>query len=913
MNSPDRNSVLMYAVPVFLIYFITSLLAFRFNFGSNGLPAGTNSLGTYADVLYTKKHLLDTWFSMTDWGQSLPGFTGPTVLYPFALLLNPTVFVRVTEFVAFLSAGLSMYLVALKVIRSQIAAFTSGFYYLLTAQTGQFFEGHLGLLIVFAFLPVFYYFIHLSIRKPGFTSLTVLAVILYAMASLGDLGGVYFALVVAVPVAVYLFIKRFNEVGFYSRREFMFILYGSLLFTGLMFTWLLPYLQGMKPEYTTSITSTFISFRNASGISPVYSIVGFVGDNSYILFGFHRVTYSIFQGSLWYLSSVYYVIPVILAVYVIIKRRMIVSLIFAASILAVVVSSANTIPGLWYFNYFLYEYVPLFNTVPALFRWTIFTVLGYSFIIAFLVRDLAAALRPGSGIWENMNSVSGLRKIILKAGRKKIVVIAVIAILTVIPVLQNFDVFTGSPQDFTFPSSYTSAYSYLNNSTYGNVMTIPFGVVYERPPWTGVSQSSSFMSPVYSGKNVVLFEAGTPYSRNMDYFIGNGMYNGFTDNITKYLESANVRYIVTTKYQNWSYASGIVYPANRSYSTFTNQTGLGNSIYQSNLQTVYELQNAASNVSFSPTYYVYYGNSSLLYEILNQPWYLGSSTPLINGSSIVTSQTQVLEHASGIIVSPNTLRDIPETMLMKSREKGVPLMILYDYMNIKGTRYDQYISNWSASNAVSFSCINLSTPVSFQPGLSYLYSAGYTNLSFQIRAQIGNGGNLVFTYGNNSWPVIPGGNILRFQNLQVGNTSLLKSGNPGIKGNNISRIDTLTLTAFKGNEQKINPSVETSYIPEMANSTSSFSFNSSSWGVIVLAQTYNTLWSMKGEFGSAGHVLAEIGLNGWVVNGTSGLKGHIVFEGNNLLHQAIDIEFIFVPSVLILGVAISFWFRKGKE
>ena len=855
--------------------------------------------------VFDRRFGLSAWTPITDWGQPLPGFMGPSLFYGLSLLINPTTLIRLIEFFTFSTAGITAYYVCFKLVKRSGPSYVSGLYYMLMTETSQFFDGHLPLMITFSIMPLFFYSVYLAFNRPNIKLFISLAILLYILTSIGDLGGLYMVLFFALPFSIYLIARRTLEKK-YSWYEVGSIAIGALLFLGLILTWLIPYSLGVRPEYTTNITSNIVGFNATGGISFALSFIGFIGDNSYTLFALHHDTYALFHGPLIF---IYFILPMVILFYVIKKHNRTLYLIYFVAILSSIISTGNFYPGISSFNYFLYEYVPFFDSIPALFRYTVFTVFAYSIILSFLLSDVLDFIsQQFKHIQINTDWHSFRLRLFHSFDIKGVLAIICVLLVIITPFVQNYEVFSVPPGEFTFPAQYTAAYSNISGNTSGNILAVPFGVTYERTPWGMVSQSSSFMSTYYSNRNVVLFEAGTPYSRAIDFLVGNGLTFGFSNNMTKFLEAVNVKYIVSTNYANWGYASSSIYDPQQSYLALKNQTGLGNPINYSTLQQVYTLNDVSSSVSFSSTYYVYYGNDGLLYEIFNEPWYLGSRTPLIDGNDLNSATTEIVSHAAGIIVSPSTLQRLPNGVILSAAKSNVPFYVIENYTNVQGNELKTVNEPWISSNSISFTSSKGKSNMDLKTGLETLKAYGYNLTLVYVRSMSLGTGFSEMTYNGTGVKLTEGKSIHTFFNNFVGNYSTADASIVPLCISNNTYFDTFTQIVYTPSYTNSTPAFKSLNNDNPANSKYNIRLETKGWGVVVLDQTFNPLWQFSG---SNVHIVADVGLNAWLINSSANISAQISFIGNHYLFESELIEPIFISIVILIALLVERYNRKS--
>ena len=396
----------------------------------------------------------------------------------------------------------------------------------------------------------------------------------------------------------------------------------------------------------------------------------------------------------------------------------------------------------------------------------------------------------------------------------------------------------------------------------------------------------------------------------MDFLVGNGLTYGLSNNITKFLEAVNVKYIVSTNYTNWGYASSSIYNPQQSYLALKNQTGLGNPINYSNLQQVYTLNNVSTSVSFSSTYYVYYGNNGLLYEIFNEPWYLGYRTPLINGNDLNSATTEIVSHAAGIIVSPSTLQRLPNGVILSAAKSNVPFYVIENYTNVQGNELKTVNEPWISSNSISFTLSKGKSNVDLKTGLDTLKVYGYNISLVYVRSMSLGTGFSVMTYNGTNVNLTDGKSIHTFFNNFVGNYSTADESIVPLCISNNTYFDTFTQIVYTPGYTNSTPIFKSLNNGNPANSKYSIRLETKGWGIVVLDQTYNPLWQFSG---STVHIVADVGLNAWLINGSANISTQIFFIGNHYLFESELIEPIFISIVILIALFVERYNRKSNR
>ena len=721
------------------IYFLGLVLfIIRLNFGISGLPKGTNILGTFLSFYFVKHYGFFPWYPLIDWGQPVGGFTGPTILVPLIYFLPISILIRVLEASLLFVSGFTTFYVLRKTKFTALSSIVGSTYYLLMTETSQFFDGHFALMVTYALFPLFLYYLYRSIEDNRIWYSVLTGFTFYLIFSLGALDGTYTIFVGTIPIFLFLIVKRIKRKR-YSIKDWYKLSLSPILFLLLSLTWLIPYVYGIRPQFTTNIIVNVLPFSQTGGIAPLYAFSGFIADISYTLYYLHSFTYSFVTG-IWY--GLFLVLPFMFLLFILRKKiRRSAALVLIYSFFFAIVATGDTVPIFSTLNYLLYSYFPLFNLNPSLFRWDFLTIAGYTFLLSSVLDTLipnnaATCTIPKPS--KNSKRKQNLKKpMVEKTLKVKLYGYVTIAVILIVVFSQNSEMLSSPPTTFTFPTSHVDGYLYLQNMTGGYVMEAPFGSIYSRTPWGGVSQSSEFMSPYFDGKDTIMFEGGTPYSLAMDEFLGYGETYGLTNNISKFLLSDNVQYIAVTNYKNWSHPSApFIGPQNSVYGIYQ-QNNLGTPIFQSGNQTVFDLGSTLGNLYFTNTYYVYMGNDTLLYEISDLPAY-NYTNGLVSGINMSNNELQsLIEYSSGLFVSLNSVKEYNSALDLASLYKipiylvGVPIDTINGSLNTT-----PYEDAWNASNGVTYNVSSQGVVLSLNSSLPPTLIKDYNNETVSVRTKL---------------------------------------------------------------------------------------------------------------------------------------------------------------------------------
>lgn len=755
------------------VFVAIAAAATRLDLNPQGFPSGTNALDTYLAFMELRRIGPSVWYPLTDWGQPYPGFPGVNVLYPLVLTTSPTAAIRTIEFACIALSGVSAFDVCRRFTTGLIPPLAAGSYYLFAAETGQFFEGHIPLVISYALAPWFFYGAYVLFRRPSFSSAVGMAGLLYVLSSAGELGGLYMILFFSILIGFTALASRLFQHP-YSRKEIGFLLFAIALTVVLFLPFLLTYAGGVRPEYTTTITSPTLAFQGTSGSQFSYATLGFIADNSYTYYGLHSFDYSLLPLP-W--IAIFYAIPALVLLYVIFVGPWQARFLFYAGVLAMAFSTGNNYPLLSGANALVYDQVPFFDSSPALFRWVYFTTVAYTFLLALSLQHLIQWYSRQSRVHSRPHGTIRSRRDRLAYAGTKWAAMILVGVMLVVPPLEYGEVFTAPPTSYEYPAAYTAGYAYIGHSpTTGSVLSIPFGNLGSRAPWGLVSGSSELASPYFTGTPTVIFEAGTPQSLAMDRFVGDGTINGYSNNISKFLAAANVEYVVATNYTNWSYTSSPVYDPVASYDTFANQTGLSAPVYSNGIQSVRQVPYSAGNISLASVYYVYFGNASLLYEILNSAWYTGTNTPLVDGENLSVSDAALVEDSSGLVTGSSDLANIPDWVVRAAASESVPLIVFVKQPGSSGRGLVDRPAPFVASGGVEYYASSTGAWAGVNVSSQELLNLGYSHLTVSARLASAAFSTVSVRYGNSTADWVTPASVLQEHQLPWTNTSVVSAG-----------------------------------------------------------------------------------------------------------------------------------------
>ena len=735
------------------LFAATALWVLRADFGSAGvLPQGTNALSTTLVYGFQQRYGVTAWLGpFTDWGQPFPGFLGwdPQDLLAVSGLVNPTTFVRGTEFVCLASSGILTVWAARRLGAARLPAILAGGFFMLMAETPQLFEGHIPSMISLALGPAFFVLVLLFFEGPTHRLGAALAVTLFLLGSVGDLAYLYKFLFFAVPMALLLLGSRLWRRP-YARVDYAAFVSCGLLSLSLLSPWLIAEGLGSRPQLTTGITATVVPFLRTGGESFPLSFIGFSGDNSFTFYHLGSATYAwMYPATL----PLFLVVPLAVGACAVLIRRPRELLFYLSGLFAALIATGPEYPVLRGFNQMLYEHFPLFTNDPLLFHWEGYYLIVLGLLLAISLTRLQRyllsqpAFADGS-LWARFHKRSGRERqsgnltpyhrprwtAARFSGIRGAFLVAAILIVVGSPVVANWEVMVEPPGTFQFPANYTAAYEFVSHQPgTSGILSLPFGNIYERTPWGGVSASSELAAGVGTGRNLAIFEAGTPYSLAMDELVGNGLADGYSSNVTKFLNLTGIGYVVETRYANWSYASDAVYDPIRSNLGLQYQNGLGEGIYQNSLQEVYAIPSPATAVTDFSNLTLYDGGSSLLYSLLDEPWFT-AGTPLLCLCDIpAPAVPSFLDRASVLVVSPSALANLSEAEWSQLRAAGTPLDVMVGASNFTAPSGGLRSDLWNASNGVAIVPTGTFGSVEGYASLQLLLQHGYGRADVSLR------------------------------------------------------------------------------------------------------------------------------------------------------------------------------------
>ena len=152
--------------------------------------------------------------------------------------------------------------------------------------------------------------------------------------------------------------------------------------------------------------------------------------------------------------------------------------------------------------------------------------------------------------------------------------------------------------------------------------------------------------------------------------------------------------------------------------------------------------------------------------------------------------------------------------------------------------------------------------------------------------------------------------IHTFFNNFVGGFSIANESVVPLCISNSTYFDTFTQIVYTHNYTNSTPSFEILNNENPTNSNYNIRLETKGWGVIVLDQTYNPLWRFSG---STIHIVADVGLNAWLINSSRNISAQILFIGNHYLFESELIEPIFIAIVILMALVVEKYNLKSNR
>lgn len=439
-------------------------------------------------------------------------------------------------------AGFSMYLCAYGITKNRLAAITAGIVYLFSqVYLSQITENHHLFVAGYAIFPILFFVLYKAINDKKMLYAALVPIVAFI---LGTVGAPHTILISAIFLLLFIFIYAILPL-IKNKKEYPQAL--TTIFMGLITVavLVLPMAFSKFADGGIHTLATVYAIQDAqvfSSYSLLHSFILFSSENTFIDTTVGLGSWSIIY-SIWPLIYVTAIVTPLLAFYslkVKRERHLLLSLAIPAILFIFIACGPNPPLG-GVFN-FLFENVPLMDSIRVFSRFHLLTAFAYALMIAILIthaKEVRAMPTMLRGTW--------------KKARKELLNPKILAVvISFCMIFSSSAILSGEVRAFDLPTVYSEPYQDLKGVD-GNfrVLNLPYGQVYydhNVPRFDGYPSSQTpdvgMYSPYLSGK---MYAFGL---ETEDYwsFVGSAIFGqnfGYKDLSELLGGTADVRFIVS--------------------------------------------------------------------------------------------------------------------------------------------------------------------------------------------------------------------------------------------------------------------------------------------------------------------------------------------------------------------------------
>ncbi len=532
------------------LFFATlTLIVFR-NYFTGEFFVGTDGMGPPTDmsVMFQENSYFSAWRDMPSLGHiNFPSVTLGSIYYFLQNILGMSaadVF-RMSIIGSFWLAGFAMYGCAYGITKNRLAAVTAGVVYLFSqVYLSQITENHNLFILGYALFPILFYFFYKSFTDKKVLYAAFVPILAFLM---GTIGAPHTILITAIFLLLFTFIYSLLP-ALKNKKEFPAAL--TTIFIGIITVAVLVLPMAFSKfadggMYSLSTVWAIQDAQSFSSYSLLHSFLMFSTENTFIDTTPALGSWSLIH-SLWPLIYVTGIVTPVLAFYslkVKKERHLLLSLAIPAVIFICIACGPN--PPFGNVFTFLFENVPMVDSIRVFSRFHLLTAFAYAMMIAILithakeVRNMPTMLK---GTWKM------LRKEVLNPK-----VLAVV--ISFCMIFSSSAILSGEVKSFDISSTYSEPFEDLKGVDGDfRVLTLPFAQKYYDLAFdrydgfpSSLMPDVGMFSPYISGK---MYAFGL---ETEDYwsFVGSALFGeafGYKDISELLGGTADVRFIVSQAY-----------------------------------------------------------------------------------------------------------------------------------------------------------------------------------------------------------------------------------------------------------------------------------------------------------------------------------------------------------------------------
>ncbi len=529
-----------------LFFAVITLIVFR-NYLSGGYFVGTDGMGPPTDlsVIFQENSYFSAWRDMPSLGHiDFPSVTLSSCYYILQNVLGMSSADVFRMFIIgfFWLAGFAMYGCAYGITKNRLAAVTAGIVYLFSqVYLSQVTENHHLFISGYAIFPILFFVLYKSLKDKKMIYAALVPIVAFI---LGTVGAPHTILISAIFLILFILVYALLPL-IKSRKELM----NSLItvFIGIITVAILVLPMAFSKfadggMYTLGTAYAIQDAQIFSSYSLLHSFILFSSENTFIDTTLGLGSWSLIN-SIWPLIYLTAIVTPILAFYslkVKKERHLLLSLAIPAILFICLACGPN--PPFGNIFTFLFENVPLMDSIRVYSRFHLLTAFAYALMIAILIshaKEIRAMPTMLKGSWKK------IRKEVLNPK-------ALAVIISFCMIFSSSAILSGEVRSFDLPSVYSEPYEDLHGVD-GNfrILNLPYAQVYydpNAPRFDGYPSSQTpevgMYSPYISGK---MYAFGL---ETEDYwsFVGSALFGekfGYK-NLSELLGgTADVRFIVS--------------------------------------------------------------------------------------------------------------------------------------------------------------------------------------------------------------------------------------------------------------------------------------------------------------------------------------------------------------------------------